>query len=436
MQRGLALARGMSVAESTDGGWGCQSEEVPKTLKNPIVNEDPRVGAPPSSAIDASLRNELDSLRSQSLHRRMRTVKGLQGPRMIVDGRPVLMMGGSNYLDLAGDPRVLEASEEASRAYGAAAAGSRLINGNLDLHEELECELAAFVGSEEALVFSTGYMANLGVLTALAGREDVIVSDALNHASTIDACRLSGAAVRVFRHSDPDDLLRVARKLDGFRRRILVVDGVYSMDGDVAPLRDLVPIARSQDMTIVLDDAHGLGVLGPTGRGAAEAESVRVDLQIGNLGKALGSFGAYVACSQTVREFLVNTARSFIFTCGLPPAPIAAARAALRIVQSEPWRREALLERAAELRRGLRGIGLDTGPSTTHVVPAIIGESSAVMRLCEAALRKGIYAQGIRFPSVPKGTERIRFTPISSHSPQDVDEVIRVLRALIEDLPR
>ena len=178
------------------------------------------VGEPPSSVLDASLRNELDALRSQSLHRSMRTFKGLQGPRMIVDGRPVLMMGGSNYLDLAGDPRVLEASEEAVRAYGTAAAGSRLINGNLDLHEALECELAEFVGSEGALVFSTGYMANLGVLTALAGSEDVIVSDALNHASIIDACRLSGAAVRVFRHSDAEDLLRVARDLEGFRRRI------------------------------------------------------------------------------------------------------------------------------------------------------------------------------------------------------------------------
>jgi 8-amino-7-oxononanoate synthase len=350
---------------------------------------------------------------------------------MVVEGRPVLMMAGSNYLDLAGDSRVVEAADEAARAYGSASAGSRLINGNLDLHEALERELAQFVGTDAALTFSSGYMANLGVLTALAREGDVIVSDALNHASIIDACRLSGADVRVFRHSDPDDLRRVAGALRGFRRRILVLDGVYSMDGDVAPLRELAPIARSHDMTVILDDAHGLGILGSNGRGTAEDEGVEVDVLIGNLGKALGSFGAYVACSATVREFLVNTARSFIFTCALPPSSLAAARAALRILEEEPWRRQTLLERAESLRTGLRRIGLDTGASTTHIVPAIVAGGASVMALCDAALHRGVYAQGIRYPSVPKGTERIRFTPICSHTPDDIDRVVRVFGELL-----
>jgi 8-amino-7-oxononanoate synthase len=398
------------VAESTGRGRGCQREERAKALKNPEVNARSPRRDPSTTPLDFALSRELDEL--------------------IVDGRPVMMLAGSNYLDLSADERVVAASDEATRAYGCAAAGSRLINGNLDLHEALERELADFLGYESALVFSTGYMANLGVLSALAGPDDVIVSDALNHASIIDGCRLSQASVRTFRHNDAGDLARAAGELRGFRRRLLVLDGVYSMDGDVARLSELVPIARSHDMTVVLDDAHGLGILGPTGRGSAELEGTFVDIQIGNLGKALGSFGAYVACSRTCREFLVNRARPFIFTCGLAPAALGAARAALRIADEEPWRREHLLARSNALREGLREGGFDTGPSTTHIVPAIIGENDAVMRLCEAALGKGIYAQGIRYPSVPRGTARIRFTPMCSHSSEDIETVARVFREL------
>jgi 8-amino-7-oxononanoate synthase len=367
----------------------------------------------------------------------MRTVKGRLGPHMVVDGQPVLMLAGSNYLDLSGDARVVAAAEEAARAYGCAAGGSRLISGNLDLHEAFERELASFVGAGAALVFSTGYTANLGVIPALAGPEDVIISDELNHASIIDACRLSRSSTRLFHHNDPEDLARVAGGLSRFRRRILVLSGVYGMEGDVARLGELVPVARSHDMTVVLDDTHGLGVLGPTGRGTAECEGgVSVDIQIGNLGKALGSFGAYVAGSETLREFLVNRARSFIFTCGLAPGPIGAAREALRILQRESWRRERLLERAQQLRAGLREAGLDIGVSTTHIVPAIVGDEGAVMQLCEAALRKGVYAQGIRHPSVPRGAARIRFTPVCTHTPEEIETAVRVFAELIQPYPR
>jgi 8-amino-7-oxononanoate synthase len=345
---------------------------------------------------------------------------------MRVDGQPVLMLASANYLDLAGDPRVIAAAQEAIQHAGCAAGGSRLISGNLDLHEALENDLAQFVGSEAALIFSTGYMANLGVITTLVGPGDVIVSDELNHASTIDACRLSRADTLVFRHNDPEDLARVAARCSGFRRRLLFLDGVYSMDGDLAQLRALAPIARAHDMLIVVDDAHGLGILGPTGRGTAEQEGVRVDVQIGNLGKALGSFGAYVACSEQLRELLINRARSLIFTCGLSPGSVGAAHTALRILREEPWRRHALLERSDQLRRGLKAKGFDTGRSTTHIVPVIIGDNDAVMKICERALGRGLYAQGIRYPSVPQGTARIRFTPICSHSPEEIAQVIRV----------
>ncbi len=349
---------------------------------------------------------------------------------MQVDGRAVLMLAGANYLDLAADPRVVAAANDATTESGTAAGGARLISGNLALHEALEAELASFSGMASALLFSTGYMANLGVITALAGEGDAIVSDSLNHASIIDACRLSRADVHVFRHNDHDDLARVARACSGARRRVLVLDGVYSMDGDCARLDELVPVAREHDLVVVLDDAHGFGILGKHGRGTAELCGIEVDLLIGNLGKALGSFGAFVACSRVLREYLVNTARSFIFTCGLPTGPVAAARRALEIVSAEPERRERLLARAAELRAGLADAGYDTGSSSSQIIPAIVGSNEAAMRLCERALERGVFAQGIRYPSVAEGSARIRLTPTCAHGADDIRSVVEVFREL------
>jgi 8-amino-7-oxononanoate synthase len=396
-------------------------------LRNPTVNlRSPETHRPLDSAADA----ELAALKLAGLQRRMRTVGGLQGARMRVDGRDVLMLAGSNYLDLAGDPRVVEASAEAVQRYGAAAGGARLISGNLELHEELEGELAEFCGTEAALVFSTGYMANLGVLTTLAGPGDVIVSDSLNHASIIDACRLAGAETRIFEHNAPGELAAVAATLDPKRRAVLVLDGVYSMDGDHARLAELVPIAREHGMWIVLDDVHGFGVLGAGGRGTSELEEADVDVLIASLGKALGSFGAFVACSTRVREWLINRARSFIFTCGLAPGPLGAARRALEIMRAEPERRETLALRSRQLRDGLRTLGYDSGRSNTHIVPVLIGSNQRTMELCEHALERGVYAQGIRYPSVPEGSSRIRLTPMCGHSSDDVQTVLSVFGEL------
>jgi 8-amino-7-oxononanoate synthase len=389
-----------------------------------IVNSGSRSG------LEALATDALADLAARELLRATRRVEGRAGPRQRVDGRDVLMLASSNYLDLAGHPALRAAAREALDGFGCAAGGSRLINGNLAIHEQLEQALARFAGCEAALLFSTGYMANLGVITALAGEGDVIVSDALNHASIVDACRLTRAAVRVFRHSDAADFERVARGLAGFRRRILVTDGVYSMDGDVAPLRELLPLARAHEMICVVDDAHGLGVLGAGGRGSGELEGVQPDLLVGNLGKALGSFGAWVGCSARVREWLINVSRSFIFTCGLPPASAAAARAALELLEAEPERRKLVLERAEQLRSGLRAAGWDTGASSTQIVPAIVGGNARTMRVCEALLSRGIYAQGIRYPSVPEGTARIRLTPMSSHTPDEIAGVVGILAEL------
>jgi glycine C-acetyltransferase len=379
---------------------------------------------PPRGGIVALADEVLGRLRARGTHRRMRVLSGPQGPRMRVDGREVLVFAGSNSLDLAHHPEVVEAVARAAREHGCAAGGSRLINGNLDLHEALEAELAAFLGVESALVFASGYMANVGVLPALAGEGDLVVSDALNHASIVDGCRLSRAAVGVFRHGDLADLERVLHEVGPGHRRILVaVDGVYSMDGDLAPLPGIVERARAHGALVLVDDVHGTGTLGKQGRGTAELLGVEdgVDVRLGTLGKALGSFGAFVAGSRTLRELLVNTARSFIFSCALAPPQVEAARAALRVMRREPWRRERLQAHAARLRARLAERGVPTGASTTHIVPVIVGPNDATMAACERLLARGFYAQGIRHPSVPAGTARLRLTPMATHAEAEID---------------
>jgi glycine C-acetyltransferase len=387
--------------------------------------------------VDEVAAQTLAAIRAGGTHRSMRRFEGAQGPRMRVDGREVLVFAGSNYLDLAHHPEVVEAAVRAARDQGCAAGGSRLINGNLSLHEELEEDLAKFLGVEAALVFATGYMANVGVIPALTGAGDLVVSDALSHASIIDGCRLTRAEVRVVPHGDLDALDRVlAEEARPGRRVLLAVDGVYSMDGDVAPVAALCEIAQRHGAMLLLDDAHGTGTLGARGRGTAElcgvpAEGIAV--QLGTLGKSLGSFGAFVAGSRALRELLVNTARSFIFSCGLAPPQVAAARAALTVVEREPWRRERLQHNAERLRRGLDAQGVSTIPSTTQIVPVQIGDNDRTMTVCERLLERGFFAHGIRHPSVPVGTARLRITPMATHSEAEIDALVA---AVAEELAR
>ena len=380
----------------------------------------------------------LGAIHERGTYRRMRTLRGAQAPRMEVEGKEVLLFAGSNYLDLAHHPSVVDAAAQAARDLGCAAAGSRLINGNLGVHEALERELAEFLGTESALTFSTGYMANLGVIPTLVGPGDAVVSDALNHASIVDGCRLSRAALRVFPHADLDGLAAVLADVAGRARRILVVvDGVYSMDGDLAPLAEIVRSAKGYGAMVMLDDAHGFGTLGARGRCTAEELRVEhgVDVFVGTLGKALGSFGAFVAGPNVLRELLVNAARSFIFTCALPPPQVAAARAALQLVQAEPWRRERLASNAARLRAKLAECGVSTAPSKTHIVPVVVGESQAAMEVCEGLLARGFYAQGIRHPSVAEGTARLRITPMATHSSAEIDALASAVAEELARLP-
>ena len=381
--------------------------------------------APASGGIEAIADEALAGIRARGTHRRMRVLTGAQAPRMTVDGREVLLFAGSNYLDLAAHPELAEAAARAARDWGCAAGGSRLINGNLSLHEQLEAELATFLGVESALVFPTGYQANVGVIPALVGPGDAVVSDSLVHASIIDGCRLSRAAVHVFEHGDAEALeARLAEVAPNHRRTLLVLDGVYSMDGDIAPLPVMLASARRHGALVLLDDAHGIGCLGAGGRGSAEALGVdlrEIDVVVGTLGKALGSFGAFVAGPAALRELLVNTARSFIFSCALAPPQVAAARAALSLVAREPWRREQLGSNAERLRTALGERGLSTAPSTTHIVPVRIGDNARTMAVGERLLARGFFAQGIRHPSVPAGSARLRLTVMATHTPAEID---------------
>jgi glycine C-acetyltransferase len=366
----------------------------------------------------------LAAIRERGTYRQMRVLEGAQAPRMQVDGRDVLLFAGSNYLDLAHHEAVVEASVRASRDQGCAAAGSRLINGNTLGHEALEAELAEFFGREAALAFNTGYMANVGVIPALVGEGDLLISDALNHASIIDGGRLARAEVRVFAHSDLDALEALLGQAGGPDRRVLVVvDGLYSMDGDFSPIAEIAALCHRHGAMMMLDDAHGTGTLGAGGRGSAEHLDALgdVDILMGTLGKSLGSFGAFVVGSQKLRDLLINTARSFIFSCALAPPQVAAARAALALVDAEPWRRFALQRNASRLRDRLAQHGLSTAPSCSHIVPVVIGDNATTMEICDALLERGFYAQGIRHPSVPVGTARLRITPMATHGDAEID---------------
>jgi glycine C-acetyltransferase len=388
------------------------------------------------SPLDQIADSVLGDIRDRGTYRRMRVLDGLQGPRMIVDGREVLLFAGSNYLDLARHPKVVEAAERATREWGCAAGGSRLITGNLAIHEALEEELAHFFGREAALAFNTGYMANVGVIPALVGAGDVLVSDELNHASIIDGAKLARTEVAVFRHGDVDSFAETLSRVRAKARRILVaIDGVYSMDGDVAPVAEIVKRAHEADAMVLLDDAHGTGILGARGRGTAEAAGVlaEVDVLMGTLGKSIGSFGAFVAGNASLRDLLVNTARSFIFSCALAPAQVEAARASLRLIDEEPWRRERLAANCDRLRRRLAKSGISTAPSTTHILPVVLGENERTMTVCEDLLERGYYAQGIRHPSVPQGSARLRITPMATHDESEIDGLADAIRDCIEN---
>jgi glycine C-acetyltransferase/8-amino-7-oxononanoate synthase len=381
------------------------------------------------------LANRLDELRAAGLHRSPRLVDGPQGPRVTLDGVEVLLLCSNNYLGLAGHQRVREAAAEAALEFGAGAGASRLISGTMSLHRRLERRLAAFKGSKAALLFGSGYLANTGTVAAIAGRGELVFSDRLNHASIIDGCRLAGAETFVYRHLDTEHLAWGLERARG-RASLIVTDGVFSMDGDVAPVAELVELARRSRCRLMVDEAHGTGAVGPGGRGVvAEAGlSDEVDLVVGTLGKALGSYGAYVCAGAEVIELLVNIARPFIFSTALPPPAVGAALAALDLLEAEPRMVHRLARNAAILRYELARAGLDPGPSRTQITPLVVGEARRATELCEGSLARGVFAQAIRPPTVPEGGSRLRLAVMATHDADQLRAAALAIAAAAEEI--
>lgn len=378
------------------------------------------------------IQDELQALKSASLFRRLRSVAGDQGPTLMVDGREVLNFSSNNYLGLANHPAMGKAAIDAIGRYGCGSGASRLISGNMNLHEELEAKLAELKATEAALVFNSGFQANVGIIPTLVGDGDVVFSDALNHASIIDGSRLSRAKIVVYRHCDVEQLEQGLKLMSGSSRKLIVTESLFSMDGDEAPLKQIVELSEKYDAMIMVDEAHATGVYEPDGAGLVSQLGLgeRVLVQMGTLGKALGGFGAYVAGSAMLRELLINRCRSFIFTTSLPPAVMAMGIAALELIKHEPERRRVLRDNCARLRSGLTKLGYSLGDSRSQILPLLIGDANECMRLSGRLLDRGVFAQGIRPPTVPPGTSRLRITLMATHTPDQIDRALEVFASV------
>lgn len=377
------------------------------------------------------IREELDLLNRRGLYRKMRRVEGEQGSTLIVDGKEVINFCSNNYLGLANHPALREAAKAAIERYGCGSVASRLISGNMALHEELEAKIAALKGTESALVFNSGFQANVGLIPTLVGEGDALFSDSLNHASIIDGCRLSRAKVLIYPHCDLSSLKDELEKASPSGRKLIVTETLFSMDGDEAPLAEIVDLAERYGAMIMVDEAHATGVFGPNGAGvvAKLGLTARISVQMGTLGKAVGSFGAYVAGSRALCELLINRCRSFIFTTSLPPPVLAAAIAAIDLLYKEPQRRLALWHNCRAMKDGLKNLGFPMGQSQSQILPLIIGAAEKCMLFSEHLLQKGIFVQGVRPPTVPEGTSRLRITLMATHTH---DHLHRALRAFEE----
>jgi len=386
--------------------------------------------------LKAVLAAKLAEVERNGLYRRLRPVSGAQDTVVTLEGREALLLSSNNYLGLANHPALKRAAQDAIERYGCGAGASRLISGDMALHQELEQRLAELKNAEAALIFPSGYHANIGVIAALTGPGDTIFSDALNHASIIDGCRLSRALVQVYRHGDMDHLAQLLATCPQSGRRLIVTDSVFSMDGDIAPLVNIVTLARRYDAWVMVDEAHATGVFGARGAGVVEALGLEneVEIQMGTLGKALGGCGAYVAGSRELIAWLINRARSFIYTTGVPPAVAASALAALDLVAREPERRQQLWENAAFLRQGLATLGYKIGPTQSPILPVLVGDAQPTMALADALLQRGVFAHGIRPPTVPAGTSRLRVTPMATHSRAQLTRALEMFAAAGKEL--
>ena len=367
---------------------------------------------------------ELGGLRAEGLERALVAYQNT-GVEVRAGSQALLNFSSNDYLGLARNPVVLAAVEAAVQRYGAGTTASRLVTGTLACHEELEQQLAALKGYPAALVFGSGYVANVGMICALVGRDDHIFIDRLAHASLVDAAVLSRAKVHRFHHNDPEDLRRVIHRCAATGRRLMVTESVFSMDGDVAPLKVLTALAAEAGIMVLVDEAHATGVFGPDGAGVVRQAGVesRVNCSMGTLSKALGGYGGFVACSGEMRRWLIHKARSFIYSTALPPAMVGAALGALRCLHDNPGMGRQLLERAALFRARLRELGLNTGSSESQIIPVMVGDNACAVRLHRRLVEQGILAVAIRPPTVPHGTARLRLSVSLEHSPQVLERV-------------
>jgi 8-amino-7-oxononanoate synthase len=386
------------------------------------------------------LREQLSQLAAQHLRRRRRTVAAIESAtaEVLVDGERRVNFCGNDYLGLKAHPALAQALNQCAAIAGCGSGASHLVTGHGLEHERLEADLAQFTGRQRALLFSTGYMANLAAVTCLAARDSRVVMDRLSHASLIDAARLSGATLKRFAHADVQAAQVMLERAETPGVNLLVTDAVFSMDGDLAPLPQLAQVATQADATLIVDDAHGLGVMGPTGRGCLEhfnLDSTAVPVLVGTLGKAFGCFGAFIAGDADYIEWLLQTARSYIYTTALPQPVAAAARAALAVASAESWRRERVLALAARLRRGAAQAGVPLLPSLSPIQPVMLGDSARALLVSEKLFNAGFWVAAIRPPTVPRASARLRITLSAAHSEPQVDALVEALAAALRATP-
>jgi glycine C-acetyltransferase len=372
------------------------------------------------------LEEAIQDWKEKGVYRPLTELESDQASKVIIGGREVIQLSSNNYLGLTTHPRLKQAALQAVESYGAGTGSVRTIAGTFHMHEAFEKKLAQFKHTEAALVFQSGFTANVGVLATILNEEDVVISDALNHASIIDGIRLTKAGRRIYKHADMDDLEQALKETQQARRRLVVTDGVFSMDGDVAPLPEIVELCERYDAIVMVDDAHASGVMGRNGRGTVDHFNLngRVHIQVGTLSKAVGVLGGYVAGPQVLRDYLIHRARPFLFSTSHPPAVTAACSEAIDVLLEEPERMERLWENTRFFKEGLERFGFDTGTSETPITPVIVGNDALAMRFSDELLHEGVYAQGIAFPTVPRDQARVRTIVTAAHSREELEQAL------------
>lgn len=382
------------------------------------------------------LEDTLTELESHGLKRHLRELESSQKEKVIITGREVLNFCSNNYLGLACDARLSEAAISCIKTLGFGSGASRLVCGNLSVHRILEEKIALFKGTESCLVFSTGYMANVGIISSLFGRDDIIFSDKLNHASIIDGIILSQAKFKRYPHCNMNALEDMLKTSDGFKKRIIITDSVFSMDGDIAPLDTIVSLSEKYGCMVMIDEAHALGILGKNGKGAVEHFGLegQIDIQMGTLSKAVGSFGAYCCGSSELIEYLINKARSFIYTTGMPPSVAAASLKGIEIIEQDSGLRERLWKNTEFVLGKLKEMGFDTLQTQTPIIPIVVKDSGAAVEFSEKLFDKGIWISAIRSPTVPKDTARLRLTLMATHQQKDLEYLLEQIERTGKDL--